>query len=190
MQKKVEEINILEQLFSEKNIKYIIPLYQREFAWEDKEILQLIEDINDVEENTKNYYIGTLIVNKRENKYEVIDGQQRLTTLYLLFNVLEIQTKEIISFECREKSNYTLKNLNKEITEENKDRFENNIIARKRYIEKEIERRKKENRKFIEDFKIKLSKVKIYRIEVPENTNLNRYFEKSKKNNKKIKKSC
>ena len=177
MQKKVEEINILEQLFSEKNIKYIIPLYQREFAWEDKEILQLIEDINDVEENTKNYYIGTLIVNKRENKYEVIDGQQRLTTLYLLFNVLEIQAKEIISFECREKSNYTLKNLNKEITEENKDRFENNIIARKRYIEKEIERRKKENRKFIEDFKIKLSKVKIYRIEVPENTNLNRYFE-------------
>lgn len=177
MREKVEEINILEQLFLEKNIKYIIPLYQREFAWEDKEILQLIEDINDIEESTKNYYIGTLIVNKRENNYEVIDGQQRLTALYILFNVLGIQTKEIISFECREKSNYTLKNLNKNITEENKNKFENNIISRKKYIEEEIERRKKENEKFIKNLKTKLSKVKIYRIEVPENTNLNRYFE-------------
>ena len=61
---------------------YIIPIYQRNYAWEEKEIYQLLDDIISAEEN---YYLGTLIVNKKDdNNYEVIDGQQRLTTLYLL----------------------------------------------------------------------------------------------------------
>ena len=43
-----------------------IPLYQRAFAWEDKQLIQLLEDINDscVEPNSK-YYIGTLVVRIR-----------------------------------------------------------------------------------------------------------------------------
>lgn len=64
---------------------YIIPLYQRAFAWSDKEITQLIDDIYDFE--AEKYYIGSLIVNINNNGlYEVIDGQQRLTALYLLLN--------------------------------------------------------------------------------------------------------
>ena len=39
--------------------KYIIPLYQRSFAWEDKEIEQMIDDILNFE--TDNYYLGNLI---------------------------------------------------------------------------------------------------------------------------------
>lgn len=54
--------------------KYIIPLYQRAFAWSDKEICQLIDDINDF--TADHYYFGSLIVNSNEDgTYEVIDGQ-------------------------------------------------------------------------------------------------------------------
>lgn len=66
--------------------------YQRAYAWEDKEIGQLIDDINDIDiDSAENYYIGSLIVSKVQGKadtYEVVDGQQRLTTLFLLLQYL------------------------------------------------------------------------------------------------------
>lgn len=82
---------------------YIIPLYQRAFAWSDKEISQLIDDIYDFE--AEKYYIGSLIINVNSNGlYEVIDGQQRLTALYLLLNYLGYRWKEErLRYECREK---------------------------------------------------------------------------------------
>lgn len=82
------------------DMEYTIPLYQRAYAWEDKQLTQLIEDISDVDDND-NYSIGALIVSKQENKYEVVDGQQRLTSLYLLLNCLGIQVKKTLSFACR-----------------------------------------------------------------------------------------
>ena len=69
------------------DMEYIIPLYQRAYAWEDKQLIQLIEDINDIADDM-NYYIGTLIVSRQDNLFEVVDGQQRLTSLYLLLNCL------------------------------------------------------------------------------------------------------
>lgn len=151
--------------------KYIVPLYQRAYAWTQKEIRQLIDDINDFDE--EQYYLGSLIVNKREDAFEVIDGQQRLTTLYLLFTVLDKQPKnDFLKFECREKSNYTLKNLkNPDINDEF---VEYSLINGKRILEdffNTLDAPKKE------EFLNKLSKVIINRIEVPENTDLNRYFE-------------
>ena len=71
--------------------KYVIPRYQRAYAWEREQIEQLIDDILDFKQN--NYYIGSLIVAKvegLENTYEVVDGQQRLTTLYLLQQYLRL----------------------------------------------------------------------------------------------------
>ena len=63
-----EEKNIFDT-----DIEYIIPLYQRAYAWEDKQLVQLIEDIQDVAEDA-NYYIGSLIVSKQSGRYEVVDG--------------------------------------------------------------------------------------------------------------------
>ena len=64
------------------NVHYEVPIYQRNYAWETDQIEQLIEDINSSKDD---YFLGNLIVNQKENNvYEVIDGQQRLTTLYLL----------------------------------------------------------------------------------------------------------
>ena len=104
------------------DMEYIIPLYQRAYAWEDKQLTQLIEDINDVAEDA-NYYIGSLIVSKQSGRYEVVDGQQRLTSLYLLLNCLGIKAKPTLSFACREKSNYTLRNI-EELLLENRSKLD------------------------------------------------------------------
>ena len=85
----------IEALFSDKKTDFLIPDYQRPYAWEFKECQQLWEDIfsfafpdDDYEKfnNDDEYYLGTIVTFKNEDnkKLEVIDGQQRLTTLMLL----------------------------------------------------------------------------------------------------------
>lgn len=72
---------------------YIVPDYQREYVWTDKELLQLLDDINEQIDTTssREYFIGTVLVSPttQKNHYEVIDGQQRLTTFFLLLCVLK-----------------------------------------------------------------------------------------------------
>lgn len=67
---------------------YIVPDYQREYVWTDKEVHQLFEDIGEQIDvgTTREYFIGTVLVSPtdQKNHYEVIDGQQRLTTFFLL----------------------------------------------------------------------------------------------------------
>ncbi len=73
--------------------KYIVPLYQRNYAWSTDEIGQLLVDLyENFSRNRKgNYFIGSLVVLKRKDGFlEVIDGQQRLTTLTLLSRILEV----------------------------------------------------------------------------------------------------
>ena len=173
----IKEIAILTEktnIFNDNNTKYVIPLYQRAFAWEDKEILQLIEDINDFEEDY--YYIGSLIVSKaaRDNYYEVIDGQQRLTALFLLFNSLNIKINNCLSFSCRKKSDFTLKHINNIELLKDSER-ETSLIAGKEAIDAIINHKDFDEER--ELFIRQLKKVKIYRIEVPDKTDLNRYFE-------------
>ncbi len=60
----VTELRVIEQNGStifDTEMKYVIPLYQRAFAWEDKQLIQLIEDIDDVADDAC-YYMGSLIV--------------------------------------------------------------------------------------------------------------------------------
>jgi hypothetical protein len=72
---------------------YIVPDYQREYVWTDKEVHQLLEDIGEHIDagTTQEYFIGTVLVSSTEQKYhyEVIDGQQRLTTFFLLLCALK-----------------------------------------------------------------------------------------------------
>lgn len=72
---------------------YIIPDYQREYVWTEKEVSQLLVDINDEIDSLSNreYFIGTILVSptQEKNHYEVIDGQQRLTTFFLILCALK-----------------------------------------------------------------------------------------------------
>lgn len=178
MNRLVTELHIIgdDNNIFDTDMEYTIPLYQRAYAWEDKQLVQLIEDIQDVAENT-NYYIGSLIVSKQAGKYEVVDGQQRLTSLFLLLNCLGEKVNPTLTFECREKSNYTLKNI-KELLQEDyskldMDKIESSIQRSVKILSYEL------NKKNFckESFMKKLAKVIVYRIELPENTDLNRYFE-------------
>lgn len=72
---------------------YIVPDYQREYVWTDKEVHQLLDDIDEQIDagTTREYFIGTVLVSPtdQKNHYEVIDGQQRLTTFFLLLCALK-----------------------------------------------------------------------------------------------------
>ena len=72
---------------------YIVPDYQREYVWTDKEVQQLLDDIDEQIDvgNGRQYFIGTVLVSPagQKNQYEVIDGQQRLTTFFLLLCALK-----------------------------------------------------------------------------------------------------
>lgn len=190
-QDKVIELKIFdgEKTLFEQGDNYVIPRYQRAYAWEEKEIIQLIDDINDIDINTgNNYYIGSLIVSRvkgKENTFEVVDGQQRLTTLFLVLqymvhaNLLDCGIGEqAISFDCRTKSNNTLDNIksilngNDKCDDEEKMR-EPSIIHGIKIIREKFE----ENDNLAQDFQRRLERVVLYRIEVPEHTDLNRYFE-------------
>lgn len=177
---KVSELHILSADSSIFNsVKYSIPLYQRDYAWEEKQIVQLIEDIDDVNLG-ENYYIGSLIVANHNDSYEVVDGQQRLTTLFLLLSYLGLNegNEEALSFSCRDKSNYTLRHIKPILADErdkyDADHLQQNIISGLNIIKENIEKFTDEHRiAFVE----KLHNVVIYRIEVPEHTDLNHYFE-------------
>jgi len=66
-----------------------IPNYQRDYAWDIGNVDDLIDDIIEAIETSTSHYIGTFILSKTNEKatYNVVDGQQRLTTLIMLFNV-------------------------------------------------------------------------------------------------------
>lgn len=82
----------LSEIFDTKQ-QYIIPSYQRPYSWEYDECYQLYSDLIEAFKTKQDYFIGNLVIAKSsENKtrLEVIDGQQRLTTLILVFQVLSI----------------------------------------------------------------------------------------------------
>lgn len=181
MNNEIEELGVYgagKNLYNGKDM-YQIPLYQREYAWEEKQLRQLIEDIQSVDNSP--YYIGSLIVAEKKGYYEVIDGQQRLTSLFLLLNCLGVEIRNTLSFACREKSNYTLKNVQALVNDggvglEQKSLEEGikngvNILKNELITAKVVSSQQKK------EFLDKLKNVVIYRVVVPEHTDLNRYFE-------------
>lgn len=73
---------------------YVVPDYQREYVWTEKQITQLLEDINEqMNSSSSEYFIGTILVSPRDGErghYDVIDGQQRLTTTFLILCALRV----------------------------------------------------------------------------------------------------
>jgi uncharacterized protein with ParB-like and HNH nuclease domain len=159
------------------NVHYIVPIYQRNYAWGVSEIEQLIEDIDSsIGDSNKNYFLGNLIVNQRDNNvYEVIDGQQRLTTLFLLESYLGMNfAKDGLRFEAREKSNRTLNMLSKGNKNELIEELASVEILKGYQI---IDSYFKSNNIDKNDLTKKLESVFIVRVQVPQGIDLNHYFE-------------
>lgn len=121
------EIILETKLVGDVKGEFYIPSYQRGYRWGVDEVNRLLDDI--YTNGDKNYCLQPVVVRRRGNQFELIDGQQRLTTIYILLQYIKKEFKERIpieyslTYETRKKSTEFLSNINKEEAEENIDFF-------------------------------------------------------------------
>lgn len=169
----LEELSI-EALYNGENATYEVPIYQRNYAWEEEEIQALVQDAYDAfEANKPTYYIGTLVAyNKGNNVYEVIDGQQRLTTMFLVLSAFGITCKNKLTYRARKRSKKTIENINDLDKVDEKD---NGIYDGFRYAKKALDDIVNNDANGFKNYF--LSNVHIVRYIVPKDVDLNHYFE-------------
>ncbi|MBY8252063.1 DUF262 domain-containing HNH endonuclease family protein [Vibrio fluvialis] len=178
------------------NASYLIPMYQRNYAWGEGEINQLVQDVWDYQKKSQEsgkdstYYIGTLVVfQRKDGSFEVIDGQQRFTTLSLLVSYLknaefarcvkpnvDWYKRTNIAFESRAKSTETFSALFQGV-EPHKLRGENyneGVVRGYELIHKALNSLGAQLPAFCDYL---FNHVQITRVQVPADTDLNHYFE-------------
>lgn len=144
-----------------KKLKFEIPFYQRAYSWKKQDIEKLINDIN-----TKDgHYLGNIVVKKNDDKFIVIDGQQRLTTIYIIFMALKEKPFE----------------LDYEIDSGDGEKLKNFDINEHRYINQQILDAinfVKDNKTLCEiSFKEKINSAIFTMTIIPENIKATEYFE-------------
>ena len=163
---------------------YAIPLYQRNFAWTYDEIEQLLNDVADAfQENRDNYYIGTLVVNKENDIFKIIDGQQRTTALNLIALALKHEfgfdrLKAVnLTFPARKKSNENIQKLftKQKISEDDENELTRGYGHAKDALKKVLEERQLDSQSFVDYL---FEKVIIFRSILPKDLDLNLYFER------------
>lgn len=107
----VNKQNVLQLLTSGQEIPFVIPEYQRPYSWSDDEIITLFEDLWEFSierthnDGAKSYFLGCIVSYEENGERQIIDGQQRITSLFLLlravFSMLEKEdnkTDEVNNF--------------------------------------------------------------------------------------------
>ena len=124
---KIDKKTVFDLLKSGAENKFLIPEYQRPYAWTEDEVTTLFEDLvefseaNDINDKTNNktYFIGSIVSFINDNgEREIIDGQQRITSLFLLLRVIytnldKVQNKDNIQNNLLRKLSSTLWEKNK-----------------------------------------------------------------------------
>jgi len=179
-------------------VTYEVPIYQRDYAWGKGEIFALIQDIYDShlpEDWKPRYFIGTLVTSpsqKGNQVYEIIDGQQRLTTIKFILNVLdEKKLNDLpnikLSYRARKKSNDTLQSISGEGVKDKHDEYDQGILNGFKYtkaaIDDVIPKDKLES--FIKYFQ---NNVHLIHYQVPDDIDLNHYYEIMNSRGKQLKK--
>lgn len=153
---------------------YEVPIYQRNYAWGKDEISALVQDVYDAYVKQKEtYFIGTLVTfHKGDQVYEVIDGQQRLTTINITLGAMEISTQNKLTYRARKKSNDTILSIPHFKIEEKDLGIINGFKYATEAIDEIIPKENKEN--FKTYFQ---NNVHIIHYQVPKDIDLNHYFE-------------
>lgn len=186
--------------------RYVIPLYQRAFAWEQEQLEQLIDDIRSFSQDggAAHYYLGTLVVQRNGRRFEVIDGQQRLTALYLLLcavrGIIERMGGDDASadgkavfgnlvpleYECRERASNALRRIGESGysgSQPAEGDMDETVLVAFRTVERHLAQalwgdgQGSDKKATLAGFIENLRSTVIYRVEVPEGTDCNRYFE-------------
>jgi len=179
---------------------YTVPIYQRNYAWQVEQIEQLIRDIQDAnDDGRESYFIGNLIVTERvedrdekKRDFEVVDGQQRLTTLYLLLMFLRNDGDSLndfhedrLRYRSRPRAAEALRRIARSTSQpatgvsdfpDDEDAgtgIRDGFDAIGKFMDKHVQKGKK--RSEFTDFLC--GKVTLVRAPLPEDTDLNRYFE-------------
>ncbi|WP_346746326.1 DUF262 domain-containing protein [uncultured Campylobacter sp.] len=147
-----------------KDFKFEIPFYQRAYSWRKQDIEKLISDISAKD----GHYLGNIVVKQNgDNKFIIIDGQQRLTTIYIIFMALRVKEKP---FE-----------LDYEIDGGDGEKLTNFDANERRYTNKQILDAVlfvKDNKALLENsFKEKLNSAIFTMTIIPENIKATEYFE-------------
>lgn len=154
----------IEKIFGDVDSFYLIPEYQRPYSWEDEHIEQLWDDlIIAMESKDLSYFLGPMILIKPEQKedryLEVVDGQQRLTTLTILFCVIRDLFKDELEKIDKALINKIL-NAIKSMVDENprlklitqlyyQNKFENEILNKVMFPTVNLTKKQREKEKFI-----------------------------------------
>ncbi|MFM0052783.1 DUF262 domain-containing protein [Caballeronia grimmiae] len=181
------------ELFDDSNAIYTVPIYQRNYAWQAEQIEQLMRDIQDaIGDKESSYFLGNLMVTELQSSFtgfEVIDGQQRLTTLYLLQTFLAESGDMLqrhqgrLRYESRPRATETLRRISSESlrrpawSAQGRNAEDAAILQGYNVIRQFMGQHVNgdgERRKFA-DFL--LTKVKVVRASLPRKTDFNRYFE-------------
>jgi hypothetical protein len=115
------------KLVNEIKGEFFIPAYQRGYRWKSEHITMLLNDINDNKD--KNYCLQPVVVKRiDENSFELIDGQQRCTSLFLILKYMQrlipsIESKFTLSYETRDRSSQFLENIDENLANDNIDFF-------------------------------------------------------------------
>lgn len=170
---------------------YSVPVYQRSFAWQAEQIEQLIADVADAQtDGSDGYFLGNLVVTPLAGKRDlsVVDGQQRLTTLYLLLTYL-LRTSEHehpqhtgrLRYESRPRSSETLRRIDGGYPEQSvratpESELEQGIVRAFNVIEQTVQQKftASQQAAFLTYL---LDSVQVVRVTLPDRTDLNRYFE-------------
>ena len=104
---------------------FFVPSYQRGYRWGEVEVTRLLDDV--YQNGKKNYCLQPVVVRKKNDVYELIDGQQRLTTLYLIYRYMKnvnpffSEPAFNLTYQTREHSADFLKTLDMSKQEDNID---------------------------------------------------------------------
>ncbi|MDH1316126.1 DUF262 domain-containing HNH endonuclease family protein [Shewanella xiamenensis] len=176
--------------------RYLVPMYQRNYAWGEGEITQLLQDVLDYQGKRNSegepqiYYIGTLVVFARsDGSFEVIDGQQRFTTLSLLANWLKHRAPDAVdmswyrainlAFESRPVSSHTFERLWQGVAPHDLrgSAFNEGLVNGFELIGKALAELGLLGARLTAFCDYLFEHVQISRIEVPKDTDLNHFFE-------------
>lgn len=168
-------------LFAEAGASYEIPVYQRNYAWGNEQIDQLIDDVWAAAQdpNADGYFIGNLIVASKSTAaeaknlvYEVVDGQQRLTTVFMLLQRLGIDRVAKLTYASRRAATDALTRLDVSDDDEG-----SGILTGYKAIDARMSRLSQSPGELEKFTSFLTDKVQLVRAVLPAGTDLNKYFE-------------
>lgn len=121
-----KEIKLETRLVGAIEGKFYVPSYQRGYRWGKEEVIRLLEDV--YANGSNNYCLQPVVVKRNGDSFELIDGQQRLTTLYLIYKYMHDASGGFMDepqfslvYETRSKSELFLQTLDLDMKDENID---------------------------------------------------------------------